>query len=70
MRRHIRRRVLEMIPNPERTNRGNPKDWYIRYVCGHEDFHRPHYTIFYALAGVLSHGIVVNMCCSQCEKVD
>ena len=69
MRRHIRRGVVSMAPSARKTTRGNPFSWHIIYDCGHEDLHRSHYGHFYALAGVLSRGYPITMCCSQCESI-
>ncbi len=68
-RRHIKRRVISMTPSASLTNRGNPKHWRIAYECGHVDEYRPHYGHYPALAGVLSRGYPVEMCCGQCEEV-
>lgn len=66
MRRHIKRRVVSMTPSPLLTNRGNPKHWHIVYECGHEEMFRSHHGHFPALAGLLSKGCEVTLCCWKC----
>ncbi len=68
MKRRIKRRVLSMIPSLTLTARGNPIHWRIEYECGHADWFRAHYGHFPGLAGIVSRGYKVLMCCQQCAE--